>query len=71
VIANARYVDRSHIRGTINLTTLAPDIQAAIPHEILPDTLSLFDRTSDTPLSWKAQTGWVERQGHDGRLQLA
>ena len=41
------------------LTTLAPEIQAAILDETLPDTLSLFDLASDTPLSWEEQRGRV------------
>ena len=43
----------------VNLTTLAPDIQAAIMDETLPDTVSLFDMASDTPLSWEEQRGRV------------
>ncbi len=43
----------------VNLTTLAPDIQAAILDETLPDTLSLFDLAVDTPLSWEEQRGRV------------
>ena len=43
----------------INLTTLAPEIQAAILDETLPDTVSLFDLVSDTPLSWEVQRGRV------------
>jgi len=40
-IAKAESVDRRYISRMINLTTLAPDIQAAILNEILPDTVSL------------------------------
>ena len=39
----------------VNLTTLAPEIQAAILDETLPDAVSLFDLASDTPLSWEEQ----------------
>lgn len=39
----------------VNLTTLVPDIQAAILEETLPDTVSLFDLAVDTPLLWDEQ----------------
>ena len=39
----------------VNLTTLAPDIQAAILDQTLPDNVSLFDLAVDTPLSWEEQ----------------
>ena len=43
----------------INLTALAPDIQAAILDETLPDRVWLFDLARDTPLSWEEQRGRV------------
>ena len=58
-IAKAENVDRSYISWMVNLTTLVPDIQAAILDETLPDTVSLFDLASDTPLSWEEQRGRV------------
>ncbi len=54
---NARKNSLSHLSR--NLTTLAPEIQAAILDETLPDTVSLFDLASDTPLSWEEQRGLV------------
>lgn len=54
-IAKLENVDRSYISRMVNLTTLAPDIQAAILDETLPDTVSLFDLAVDTPLSWEEQ----------------
>ena len=54
-IAKQEHVDRSYISRMVNLTTLAPDIQAAILDETLPDTVSLFDLAIDTPLSWDEQ----------------
>ncbi len=39
----------------VNLTTLAPDIQAAILDETLPRSVSLFDLAVDTPMTWEAQ----------------
>ena len=55
VITKAEGVDRSYISRMVNLTTLAPEIQAAILDETLPDTVSLFDLASDTPVSWEEQ----------------
>ena len=54
-IAKQEDVDRSYISRMVNLTTLAPDIQAAILDETLPDSVSLFDLAIDTPLSWEEQ----------------
>ena len=54
-IAKLENVDRSYVSRMVNLTTLAPDIQAAILDETLPDTVSLFDLAIDTPLSWDEQ----------------
>ena len=39
----------------MNLTTLAPDIVAAILYETLPDHVTLFDLASGTPLLWGEQ----------------
>ena len=58
-IAKAENVDNSYVSRMVNLTTLAPDIQAAILDETLPDTVSLFDLAVDTPLSWEQQRGRV------------
>ena len=49
--AKADNVDRSYISRMVNPTTLATDIQAAILDDTMPDTVSLFDLPSDTPLS--------------------
>lgn len=54
-IAKLENVDRSYVSRMVNLTTLAPDIQAAILDETLPDAVSLFDLAIDTPLSWDEQ----------------
>ena len=58
-IASAENIDPSYISCMINLTSLAPDIQSAILDETLPDTVSLIDLASDTPLSWEEQRGRV------------
>ena len=54
-IAKAENINNSYVSRMVNLTALAPDIQAAILDETLPDTVSLFDLAVDTPLSWEAQ----------------
>lgn len=54
-IAALEGVDNSYVSRMVNLTTLASEIQAAILDETLPDTASLFDLASDTPLSWDEQ----------------
>jgi hypothetical protein len=48
----------------VNLTTLAPDIVAAILDETLPPEVTLFDLAAGTPLLWEGQWGRVE----DSRL---
>lgn len=40
-----------------NLTTLAPDIVAAIFDETLPPDLTLFDLAVDPPALWEEQWG--------------
>ena len=45
----------------VNLTTLAPEIQAAILDETLPDTVSLFELANDTPLLLEVQRGRVDK----------
>ena len=54
-IAKAENVDNSYVSRMVNLTTLAPDIQAAILDETLPDSVSLFDLAVGMPLSWEEQ----------------
>lgn len=74
-IAKAENVDRSYISRMVNLTTLAPDIQAAILDETLPDSVSLFDLAVDMPMSWEVQRGRVsirivKRPDRSGELQF-
>ena len=59
-IAKAENINNSYVSRMVNLTTLAPDIQAAILDETLPDTMSLFDLAVDTPLSWEEQRKRVD-----------
>ena len=54
-IADREKIDRSYVSRMVNLTTLAPDIQAAILDETLPEEVVLFDLAIDTPLCWQAQ----------------
>ena len=54
-IAKAENINNSYVSRMVNLTTLAPDIQAAILDETLPDSVSLFDLAVDTALSWEEQ----------------
>jgi hypothetical protein len=44
----------------VNLTTLAPDIVAAILDETLPDEVTLFDLAAGTAVLWDEQWGRVE-----------
>jgi hypothetical protein len=44
----------------VNLTTLAPDIVAAIPDELLPPEVTLFDLAARTPLPWQEQRGRMQ-----------
>lgn len=54
-IAKAENINGSYVSQMVNLTTLAPDVQAAILDETLPGTVSSLDLAVDTPLSWEAQ----------------
>jgi len=48
-------IDNSYVSRMVNLTTLAPDIVAAILDETLPPQVTLFDLASGTPLLWEEQ----------------
>jgi hypothetical protein len=43
----------------VNLTTLAPDIVAAILDDALPNHVTLFDLAVDPPALWEEQRGRV------------
>ena len=45
-------IDSSYVSRMINLTTLAPEIVAAILDETLPDNIILFDLAVDPPALW-------------------
>ena len=50
-------VDDSCVSRMVNLTTLAPDIVAAILDETLPVELALFELAAGTPLLWGSSGG--------------
>ena len=54
-IAAREGIDNSYVSRMVNLTTLAPDIVAAILDETLPPQVTLFDLASGTPLLWEEQ----------------
>ena len=54
-VAEMEGMDRAYVSRMVNLTTLAPDIVAAILDESLPDHVILFDLASGTPLLWDEQ----------------
>ena len=60
-ITKTENVDRSYISRVVNLTTLAPEIQAAILDETLPGTVSLLDLAR--------AAGRVEAEVLDGHFQ--
>jgi hypothetical protein len=49
-IARREGVDDSYVSRMVNLTTLAPDIVAAILDEALPAEVTLFELAAGTPL---------------------
>lgn len=54
-VAAMEGMDSAYVSRMVNLTTLAPDIVAAILDESLPDHVTLFDLASGTPLLWDEQ----------------
>ena len=54
-IARREGVDDSYVSRMVNLTTLAPDIVAAILDETLPEEVTLFDLAAGTPVLWEEQ----------------
>ncbi|TRV17820.1 MAG: hypothetical protein EWV88_21845 [Microcystis wesenbergii Mw_MB_S_20031200_S109D] len=54
-VAQMEGMDPAYVSRMVNLTTLAPDIVAAILDETLPDHVILFDLASGTPLLWDEQ----------------
>ena len=60
-IAMREGVDSSYVSRMVNLTTLAPDLVAAILDDALPDHLTLFDIAEDPPALWEEQRRRVGR----------
>jgi hypothetical protein len=58
-IARREGVDDSYVSRMVNLTTLAPDIVAAILDETLLEEVTLFELAAGTPVVWEAQWGRV------------
>jgi hypothetical protein len=54
-IAKREGIDNSYVSRMLNLTTLAPDIVAAILEDALPNHLTLFEIAVDPPALWEAQ----------------
>lgn len=48
-------VDNSYVSRMVNLTTLAPDMVAAILDDALPNHIALFDPAVDPPALWDEQ----------------
>lgn len=49
-VAEIEGMDQASVSCMVDLTTLAPDIVAAILDETFPDHVTLFDLASGTPL---------------------
>ena len=56
-LARREGVDDSYVSRMVNLTTLAPDIVAAILDETLPPEITLFELAAGTPVVWGEQWG--------------
>jgi hypothetical protein len=54
-LAELEGIDASYVSRMINLTILAPEIVEAILDDDLPDNLTLFDLTVNTPFIWERQ----------------
>ena len=64
-IARREGVDDNYVSRMVNLTTLAPEIVAAILDETLPPEVTLFDLAAGTPLLWEEQ--WRQFEGNKHR----
>ena len=59
-IATAEGIDNSYVSRMVNLTTLAPDIVAAILDDTMPNHVTLFDLAVDPPALWEEQRSRIE-----------
>jgi len=64
-IATREGIDNSYVSRMVNLTTLAPDIVAAILDDALPNHITLFDLAVDPPALWDEQRERVGLRGED------
>jgi hypothetical protein len=58
-IATREGLDARYVGRTLNLTTLAPDIVAAILDDTLPSEVTLLDLTINPPVLWEEQRGRI------------
>ncbi len=65
-IATREGVDNSYISRMVNLTTLAPDIVAAILDDTMPNHVTLFDLAVDPPMLWEEQHARID-EGAEGK----
>jgi hypothetical protein len=56
-IARREVLEYNYVSRMVNMTTLAPDIVAAILDETLPSEITLFELTAGTPVLWEQQWG--------------
>jgi hypothetical protein len=64
-IAVREGIDNSYVSRMVNLTTLAPDIVAAILDDALPNHVTLFDLAVDPPALWADQWSRVRSAPED------
>ena len=57
-------IDSSYVSRMVNLTTLAPDIVAAILDDAMPNHVTLFDLAVDPPALWEEQRARVNCSSH-------
>ena len=69
-IAAREEIDNSYVSRMVNLTTLAPDIVAAILDDALPNHTTLFDLAVDPPALWDEQRAPVGLRGLSFRHRL-
>jgi hypothetical protein len=62
-IAARESVDNSYVSRMVNLTTLAPEIVAAILNDTLPDHIILSDLAVDPPALWGEQQARLDQPG--------
>ena len=62
-IAASEGIDRSYVSRMVNLTTLGPDIVAAILDDVLPNYITLFELAVDPPVLWEEQRARFSTDG--------